>query len=148
LAIHEAGYNGVFCKIACNTPASIKGIKARVSPTAASRMFWQSLGANAVSLPINELWPGLEPNLVVAADLPFPFYSTTPGAQSAPHFVMTQHLHHPWMYFVNKAAWDALSEDVRKTVLAGLPESNAVRDRWFADERERVGAFVAKGGKI
>ena len=148
LAIHEAGYNGVFCKIACNTPSSIKGIKARVSPTAASRMFWQSLGANAVSLPISELWPGLEQNLVVAADLPFPFYSTTPGARSAPHFVVTQHLHHPWMYFANKSAWDVLPEDVRKVVIAGLPEANAVRDRWFADERARIEAFVAKGGKI
>ena len=148
LAIHEAGYNGVFCKFACNSSASIKGVKARVSPSAASRVFWQSLGANGVSLPISELWPGLEQNLVVAADLPFPFYSTTPGAQSAPHFVVTQHLHHPWMYFANKAAWSALPEDVRKAVIAGLPDANAARDRWFEDEKKKVDAFAAKGGKI
>jgi TRAP-type C4-dicarboxylate transport system substrate-binding protein len=111
-------------------------------------VFWQSLGANGVSLPISELWPGLEQNLVLAADLPFPFYSTTPGAQSAPHFVVTQHLHHPWMYFANKAAWDALPEDLRKAVIAGLPDPNSVRDRWFEDERKKVEAFAAKGGKI
>ena len=148
LAIHEAGYNGVFCKMPCASPANIKGIKARVSPAASSKMFWQSLGANGVQLPLSELWPGLEQNLVVAADLPFPFYQTTPGAQSAPHFVVTQHLHHPWLYFVNRAAWEKLSPDVRKAVLDSLPDPNRVRARWFADEKTKIDAFAAKGGKI
>jgi TRAP-type C4-dicarboxylate transport system substrate-binding protein len=148
LAIHEAGYNGVFCKFACDSVASLKGVKARVSPAAASKIFWQSLGANGVSLPISELWPGLEQNLVLAADQPFPFYSVTPGAQSAPHFVATQHLHHPWMYFANKAAWDSLPEDVRKAAVAGLPDANTVRDRWFAEERKKFETFTGKGGKI
>jgi TRAP-type C4-dicarboxylate transport system substrate-binding protein len=52
------------------------------------------------------------------------------------------------MYFANKAAWDALPQDVRKAVIAGLPDANAVRDRWFEDERKKVDAFAAKGGKI
>jgi TRAP-type transport system periplasmic protein len=148
LAINEAGYNGVFCKSPCSSPANIKGIKARVSPAAASKLFWQSLGANGVALPISELWPGLEQNLVVAGDLPFPFYVTTPGAKSAPYFVATQHLHHPWMYFVNKALWDALPEDQRKAIVAGLPASNSVRDRWFADEKKKLDTFSAAGGKV
>lgn len=148
LAINEAGYNGVFCKAPCASPAAIKGIKARVSPAAASKLFWQSLGANGVALPISELWPGLEQNLVVAGDLPFPFYATTPGAKSAPNFVTTQHLHHPWLYFVNKAQWDALPEDQRKAIVAGLPASNEVRDRWFADEKKKLDAFSAAGGKV
>jgi TRAP-type C4-dicarboxylate transport system substrate-binding protein len=148
LAINEAGYNGVFCKALCSTPANIKGIKARVSPAAASKLFWQSLGANGVALPISELWPGLEQNLVVAGDLPFPFYVTTPGAKSAPYFVATQHLHHPWLYFVNKPLWDALPEDQRKAIVAGLPPSNQVRDAWFADEKKKLDAFSASGGKV
>lgn len=148
LAIHEAGYNGVFCKTSCASPASIKGIKARVSPAASSKMFWQALGANGVQLPLSELWPGLEQNLVVAADLPFPFYQNTPGAQSAPNFVVTQHLHHPWLYFVNKSIWEKVPQDVRKAVEAGLPDANAVRARWFADEKKKIEAFSAKGGKI
>jgi TRAP-type C4-dicarboxylate transport system substrate-binding protein len=148
LAIHEAGYNGVFCKMPCASPANIKGIKARVSPAPSSKMFWQSLGANGVQLPLSELWPGLEQNLVVAGDLPFPFYQTTPGAQSAPHFVVTQHLHHPWIYFVNRQAWEAIPQDVRAAIVKGLPDANDVRNRWFADEKSKIDAFAAKGGKI
>ena len=148
LAIHEAGYNGVFCKMPCASPANIKGIKARVSPAPSSKMFWQSLGANGVQLPLSELWPGLEQNLVAAGDLPFPFYQTTPAGQSAPHFVTTQHLHHPWLYFVNRAAWETIPQATRQAIVAGLPEANGVRSRWFADEKKKIEAFVAKGGRI
>lgn len=148
LALHEAGYNGVFCKTDCSSPAAIKGMKARVSPNIAAKTFWGALGANGVQLPLSELWPGLEQNLVLAGDLPFPFYATTPGAQSAPNFVATQHLHHPWIYFANKATWDALPADTRKAMLAALPDANKVRDRWFADEDSKIGAFTAKGGKM
>ena len=148
LAFHEAGYNGVFCKTECSSPASIKGMKARVSPNAAAKAFWGALGANGVQLPLSELWPGLEQNLVLAADLPFPFYATTPGAQSAPNFVTTQHLHHPWIYFANKSDWDALPADTRTAMLAALPDANKVRDRWFADENTKIAAFTAKGGKL
>ena len=147
LAIHEAGYNGVFCKMDCSNPASLKGAKVRVPPTAAARMFWQSLDTNGVQLPLSELWPGLEQNLVVAADLPFPFYSVTPGATSAPHFVATQNLHHPWLYFVNKATWDKLDAATRNNIVASLPDSNKVRDRWFAEQNSRVQTFTGKGGK-
>lgn len=148
LAVHEAGYNGVFCKMNCSDPTSLKGQKARVSPAAASKMFWSALHTNGVTLPISELWPGLEQNLVVAGDLPFAFYMTTPGAQSAPHFVVTQHLHHPWLYFANKAAWEKIDSATRQKIVAGLPDSNAVRDRWFADEKAKMKDFLSKNGKV
>lgn len=148
LAVHEAGYNGVFCKMNCSDPASLKGQKARVSPAAASKMFWAALHANGVTLPISELWPGLEQNLVVAGDLPFAFYMTTPGAQSAPHFVITQHLHHPWLYFANKLAWEKIDSATRQKIVAGLPDSNSVRDRWFADEKAKMKDFLSKSGKV
>ena len=78
----------------------------------------------------------------------FPFYSTTPGAKSAPNFVATQHLHHPWIYFVNKALWDALpgrpAQGDHRRVAAVQP----VRDAWFADEKKKLDAFATSGGKI
>src|SRR5688572_20456235 len=40
LAINEAGYNGVFCKMACAEPGTLKGAKVRVSPAVASKVFW------------------------------------------------------------------------------------------------------------
>lgn len=142
----EVGYNGVVCKSACPTPASLKGLKARVAPTPASRMFWTQVGGNNVQLPLSELFPALEQNLVVACDLPFSYYITTPAATSAPHFVDTQHLHHPAFVLVNKGLWDRLPKDVQEGLMkAPLPVADT-RKAVDAELDGRIADFRKKGG--
>jgi len=103
LLVADVGWNDMVCKTACLTPDSIKGRKMRVSPSPASRVVFKQLGANGVQMPLSELWPGLQSGLVEGADLPFLFYVTTPAAQSAPHYVVTRHYHHPSTFIMNKA---------------------------------------------
>jgi len=148
LAIEDAGYNGVFCKMDCSDPAALKGQKTRVSPSAASKMFYESLGAIPVQLPLADVWSALEQNLVVAGDLPLAYFSTTPGAATAQHFVYTDHTHSPWLYFVNKGVWDGLSADAQKAIVAAMPEPFSKSDRYFASVDERAKDFEAKGGKV
>jgi TRAP-type C4-dicarboxylate transport system substrate-binding protein len=148
LAIEDAGYNGVFCKMDCSNPAALKGQKARVSPSAASKMFYESLGAIPVQLPLADVWTALEQNLVVAGDLPLGFFSTTPGAATAQHFVYTNHTHSPWMYFVNKGLWDGLSEDQQKAVLAAMPEAYSKTDRFNDALGDRAKDYASKGGTV
>ena len=68
LGLGEVGWNDVVCKKACLTPESVKGMKVRISPSAASKMFWTSLAANGVQMPLSELFPALQSGLVEAAD--------------------------------------------------------------------------------
>jgi TRAP-type transport system periplasmic protein len=142
----EVGFNGVVCKSACPTPASLKGVKARVAPTPASRMFWTMLGGNAVQLPLSELFPALEQNLVVACDLPFSYYITTPAATSAPHFVDTQHLHHPAFVMVNKGLWDRLPKDVQEGLMKAPLPTAETRKAVDAELDGRIAEFRKKGG--
>ncbi len=121
LAIGDAGYYGVFCKFDCKDAASLKEVKVRVSPTPAARLFWSEIGANPVQLPLSELWPGLEQNLVSAADIPLPFYITTPAQKSAPFFINTNHFHAAWIFFMNKGLYDGLTDDQRKSISENLP---------------------------
>jgi TRAP-type C4-dicarboxylate transport system substrate-binding protein len=148
LAIQEAGYNGVFCTLDCANPAALKGRKVRVSPSASGRMFWSSLGTNPVQLPLSELWPGLEQGLVVAGDLPIGFYSTSPGAAVAKHFVYTDHIHSPWLYFVNKRTWERLSADKRKAIRDNVPAIFSTSKRFFSAQEDRAKAFAEKGGIV
>jgi len=148
LAIEDAGYNGVFCKFDCSDVESVKGQKARVSPSAASRLFWESLGAIPVQLPLADVWSALEQNLVVAGDLPLGFFSTTPGAATAQHFVYTEHTHSPWIYFVNKGVWDGLSPDAQKAVIAAMPPAFSKSDRFFAAQDDRAKDYTSKGGTV
>ncbi len=142
----EVGYNGVVCKGQCATPASVKGLKVRIAPTAGSKMFWSQLGGNGVQLPLSELFPALEQNLVVACDLPFSYYITTPAATSAPVFVDTQHLHHPAMVAVNKALWDKLPKDVQEGLRKAPVAVADTRKQVDAEQDAKVADFRKKGG--
>ncbi|MBM3644739.1 MAG: TRAP transporter substrate-binding protein [Alphaproteobacteria bacterium] len=146
LGMGEVGWNGVICKQACPSPEALKGLKARVAPTPASRMFWQALGANGVQMPLSELFPGLQQNLVVAADLPFPYYVTTPARESTPFYYTVNHLHHPSMVVVNKAAWGKLTADQQKALRAAMIPI-ADQRKAVADEiAQKVKEFRAGGG--
>jgi TRAP-type C4-dicarboxylate transport system substrate-binding protein len=138
----------VVCKKPCLSPADVKGIKARVSPTTASRILWSAVGANGVQMPLSELFPALQSGLVDAADLPFPYYVTTPAAQSAPHYVLTQHLHHPSAFVANKAFWDKLTDAQRKVIVDAVPDTARMRKEVDDSVKPKMEEFKKNGGFI
>lgn len=148
ILVADVGWNDMVCKTACLTPESIKGQKMRVSPSQASRTVFKQLGANGVQMPLSEFWPGLQSGLVVGGDLPFLFYVTTPAAQSAPHYVMTRHYHHPSTFIVNKQLFDAMKPDLRAKLLKALPDANWARKQVLDTETPKMKEFVSKGGFV
>lgn len=148
IGLGDVGWNDVVCKKACLTPADVKGMKVRVSPAPSSKMFWGALGTNGVQMPLSELFPALQSGLVEGADLPFLYYITTPAAQSAPHYVMTRHLHHGSTFVINKGVWDKLTPDQQKIVAAARPDVARVRSEVAATEKPKMAEFKAKGGFV
>ncbi|HWK12788.1 MAG TPA: TRAP transporter substrate-binding protein DctP [Rhizobiaceae bacterium] len=148
LGVQEAGFNGVFCTFDCSDPASLSGKRIRVSVSASSRMFWDSLGSIAIQLPLPDTWSALEQGLVTAGELPIGYFATTPAAATAKHFVFTEHTHSPWIYFVNKRSWDQLDEADQKAVMAAMPATFSSSKRFFDDEANRAKSYTDMGGKI
>lgn len=148
LGLGEVGWNDVVCKKACLTPDSVKGIKVRIAPSPASKMFWTSLGGNGVQMPLSELFPALQSGLVDAADLPFPYYVTTPAAQSAPHYVLTQHLHHGSVIVANKVAWETLTPAQKQAVQASMPDVTRMRKAVADELAPKMDEFKKKGGFV
>lgn len=148
LGLGEIGWNDVVCKKACLTPADVKGMKVRVSPAASSKMFWSALEADGVPMPLSEMFTALQSGLVEGADLPFLFYVVTPAAKSAPHYVLTHHLHHGATTVMNKALWDKLTPDMRKTVVASITPVAELRKEVDDHLKPRMEDFKAKGGFI
>jgi TRAP-type C4-dicarboxylate transport system substrate-binding protein len=144
----EAGWTSLYCKTAaCTDPSVFKGMKVRVSPNPASRMFWSSLGTNGVTLPLTETWPALQTGVVNAGDLTFGFYLVTPAAKIAPHYVFTRHLHQPAFFLANKKQWDALPAARRKAILSSAPSTSHMRKAIVDYETPREKDFLKKGGK-
>lgn len=148
LGVSEVGWNDVVCKKACLLPSDVKGMKVRVGPATSSKIFWNSVAANGVQMPLSELFPALQSGLVDAADLPFPYYVTTPAAQSAPHYVMTRHLHHPSAFVINKKIWDGLTAEQKTLVQAAVPDTPRMRREVDASIKPKMEEFKQKGGFI
>lgn len=148
VGLGDVGWNDVVCKKACLTPADVKGMKVRVSPAPSSKMFWGALAANGVQMPLSEMFPALQSGLVDGADLPFLYYITTPAAQSAPHYVMTRHLHHGSTFVVNKGVWDKLTPEQQKLITAARPDVARVRKDVADTEGPKMAEFKAKGGFV
>lgn len=148
VGLGEVGWNDVVCKKPCLTPDSVKGMKVRIAPAPPSKLFWNSLGANGVQMPLSELFPALQSGLVDGADLPFSYYVTTPAAQSAPHYVMTRHLHHGSAFMVNKRVWDGLTQEQKDAVMKARPEVARMRAEVAAEEKPKMEEFKAKGGFV
>jgi len=143
---YDTRYSGLLCKIDCRKPESLKGVKARVAPTAASRLFWRQVGANGVQMSLADLFPALQQGVVEAADLAFIYYVTTPAAQTNPYFVDTQHLHHHGAFIVNRVAFDKLSPAAQQALRAARPSLPASRAINIAAEVELIAKFRAGGG--
>jgi TRAP-type C4-dicarboxylate transport system substrate-binding protein len=144
----DVGWNDIICTTACLTPESMKGMKARVSPSPASKIVFEQLGANGVQMPLSEFFPGLQSGLVRAGDLPFLYYVTTPAAQSAPHYVMTRHYHHPSVFIMNKALHDKASPAIKAALQKAMPDPNWARKQVMDTEKPKMEEFRKKGGFV
>jgi TRAP-type C4-dicarboxylate transport system substrate-binding protein len=143
---YDIRYTGVVCKIDCRAPATLRGIKARVSPSPASRVFWRQLGAAGAQMSLADLFPALQQGVVEAADLPFVYYVTTPAAQSNPVFIETNHTHHHGAFIVNKAAFDRLPANVQSALRAAPLPLQKTAEMNIAAEAELRARFRAGGG--
>jgi TRAP-type transport system periplasmic protein len=145
--IGEAGWTSVYCKsAACTDAKHFQGMKARVSPNAASRMFWNSLQTNGVALPLPDTWPALQTGVVDTGDLTFAYYTTTPAAKAAPHYVFTRHSHQPAFFLANQKAWESLPAAARQAVLDSMPSTAVMRKTMADDEGKTDERFRAAGG--
>lgn len=142
----DAGWTNVYCKFACTNPDDLAGKKARVSPNASSKAFWDQLGTNGVQLPLSETWPALQSGVVDMGDLTFSFYLITPAAEVAPHYVFTRHIHLPALFVANKRLWDGLDANTQKVIKDAAPTTAHMRKTIADNEVEVEKQFLAKGG--
>jgi TRAP-type C4-dicarboxylate transport system substrate-binding protein len=144
----EAGWSSIFCKTACTTPDSIKGMKIRVSPTAGDKMMFERLGANGVTMTLADFYPALEQGVVNGGTLTFSFYLIGPAAKSAPHYVFTEHSHQPAFLIAHKQAWSGLPKDLQKAIADGIAPTFELRRRVAADEEPKMEQHKARGGFV
>jgi TRAP-type C4-dicarboxylate transport system substrate-binding protein len=144
----EAGWTSMFCKTACTSPDTLKGMKMRVSPTAGDKMMFERLGSNGVTMTLADFYPALQQGVVNGGTLTFSFYLIGPAASSAPHYVFTQHSHQPAYLVANKAAWAKVTPEQRAAIDKALLTAQVMRKRVHDDEVPKREMHKSKGGFV
>lgn len=144
----EAGWTNLFCTTACTRPEMMRGMRVRVSPTAADRMMFERLGANGSTMSLADFYPALQQGVVAAGTLTFSFYLIGPAAQAAPHYVFTQHSHQPAFLVANAARWNRLSAEQRGAIERAIAPASELRRRVAEDERPKMDQHRSRGGFV
>ena len=131
-------------------PVDVKGLKARSAPTKAAATFWSGLGANPNPIGITEWAAAFQSGLVDVADAPITYYFPSGLGKVAPVITRTAHLDAPGVVVLNKARYDKLSPQQRKTLdrAADLRPASQLRAEVRGFEQKLREAHVKTGGQI
>jgi TRAP-type mannitol/chloroaromatic compound transport system substrate-binding protein len=95
-----------------------KGLKIRT--TGLSMDFYKALGASAMTMPMSEVMPSLERKVLDGAEFCVPYTDWPVKIHEVAPYALTGRLHQPvaigMEMWINKDAWKALPDDVKKDV--------------------------------
>lgn len=114
----EVGVADIIGKKPYLSPADLKGLKARSAPNKVAGFMWTQFGANPNPLPVTEWNSAFQTGLVEVADSAPTFYFFSGLSKLAPVVTMTQHQDQGGVVIVNKEAFDKLSADNKKALMA------------------------------
>ncbi len=106
-----------------NTPADLEGLKIRTGASALQVTMCQAFGASPVSLSFNELYTALQTGIVDAQLNALVIMQTGKLYEVQKHCAMTNHMWSGFWFLANKAAWEAIPEDLREIVAKHLNEA-------------------------
>jgi TRAP-type C4-dicarboxylate transport system substrate-binding protein len=144
----DGGINDIFCRFACTDIESLKGKKFRALATPTEPIFMRLLGTNSQQMPLSDFFPALQQGVMDGGHLVFPFYATSPAAQSAPNVLRTRHLNNLFFLVVNTEIWEKQPAEIRKAIMDGLPPTAEFNRDLKEQEEKLTQQFLAKGGKI
>ena len=112
------------------TVEDMKGFKLRIPEVDTFRAMTEAWGARPTPLNFAELYLALSQGLVDGQENPLPTIQSAKLFEVQKHLVLTGHIITPRLIVVNEAAWKALSDRERTSLL----EAIAVHSKWQDDE--------------
>lgn len=129
-------------------PEDFQGLKARYL-AGIERPRWDALGANAISLPTEEIYTSLQSGMIDTL-------STVPSAIKAySWWELLKYGQKPYQFYAdafilsNQSWWEGLPDDVKQIITeVGAEISKEATESIMADSEKTLEEFVARGGQI
>ena len=132
----EIGFHHIYSVTPVLSPADMRGRRFRVSPSEASRLFGDALGADIIPLGFGEIVPSLQTGLIESGENSVSLYVRTGTSGEAPHLTLTAHCFGMSVIVAAKDWWDGLA-DAERAVIAGAYPSIAETRRGTREEVAR-----------
>jgi len=101
----------------------LQGLKIRVIQIPIYVDMFNALGANAVAMPLPEVYSALETKAVDGQENPFSFMEASKFYEVQKYASTTRHMYNPLLVIFSKKIWDQLSNDERKILLDAANEA-------------------------
>ena len=100
---------------------------------------FKALGANAVPMPIPELYVALETKAVEGQENPYAAIEALKFNEVQKYASVTLHAYNPLVVILSKKTWDRLTPAERKIIQDAAIEAGAVRAQGVARSEREVG---------
>ncbi len=149
LATWEAGFRCLTTKNPVQTPADVKDIKLRVPPNPIHLTIWTTLGANPVSMGINEVYMAIQQGVVDGQENPIPTIYTNKFYEVAKYVTLTNHVYGPIPLSISMKTWEKISETDQKAIMKAAKEASTFSRKLVSEQLDSmVEEMKAKGAII
>ena len=124
LAYWELGFRNLTNnKHAINKMEDIAGLKIRVIQSPIYIDTFNALGANAVPMPITEVYTAMEQKIIDGHENPFSVVETSKFYEVQKFLTVSNHIYNPQSVLASKKKWDALTKDEQAILTSTLAEA-------------------------
>lgn len=124
LAYFELGFrNMTNSKRAISKLEDLAGLKMRVIQSPLYIDTFNALGANAVPMPITEVYTAMEQKIIDGHENPFSVVETSKFYEVQKFLTISNHIYNPQSVLASKKKWDALSKDEQALLTSTLVEA-------------------------
>ncbi len=116
----------------------ISGLKIRVVQSPTYLDTWTALGANAVPMPITEVYTAMEQKMIDGHENPFTVIEANKFYEVQKYLAVTNHMYNPQAFFMSKKSWDKLNADEQKLVMEAAREAAIWQRQFSRDEQGKA----------
>jgi C4-dicarboxylate-binding protein DctP len=147
LAFWDNGFKHLSANKALRTPADVKGLKLRIQSSQVLAAQMKALGALPQVMAFSEVYQALQTGVVDGTENPPSNFYTQKMHEVQKYLTATEHGYLGYAVIVNKAFWEGLPPDVRKTLEECMGESTRYANEIAKKENDEALAKVSESGK-
>ena len=129
-----------------NSIKDLKGLKIRLPEIPAMVTTWRAIGANPTPMAWNEVYTGLEQNVIEAQENPIPFIYGGRIYEVQKYLAFTDHKYEYVTIAMSELRWKSLTEEQRKIVVEAADAATIYENKLVVEKTNELLEAMKKAG--